>query len=40
MVQEIIEEFSKDKNVEIITLTTFDKDSVSKIKSKLISYAA
>ena len=40
MVNEIIEEFSKDKNVEIVTLTTFDKESVSKIKSKLISYAA
>jgi len=39
MVNEIFEEFSKDKNVEIVTLTTFDKESVSKIKSKLISYA-
>ena len=40
MIKEIIEDFSKDKNAEIVTLTTFDKESVSKIKSKLISYAA
>lgn len=40
MVKEIMEDFSKDKNVEVVTLTTFDRDSISKIKSKLISYAA
>ena len=40
MVKEILEDFSKDKNVEVVTLTTFDRDSISKIKSKLISYAA
>src|SRR6056300_226123 len=40
MVKEIMEVFSKDKNVEVVTLTTFDRDSISKIKSKLISYAA
>tara|TARA_B100001057_G_scaffold464236_1_gene519208 strand:- start:3188 stop:4171 length:984 start_codon:yes stop_codon:yes gene_type:complete len=39
-VKKITEIFSKKTNSEIITLSTFEKKSVSKIKSKLISYAS
>ncbi len=35
-----IEDFLKNKKCEVLTLTTFEKNSVSKIKSKLISYAS
>ena len=38
LVKEIIDKFSKKINCEILTLSTFDKKSVSKIKTKLISY--
>ena len=38
LAKEIIEEFSKKIDGEIITLSTLEKKSVSKIKSKLISY--
>ena len=38
LAKEIIKEFSKKIDGEIITLSTLEKKSVSKIKSKLISY--
>ena len=38
-VKDIINHFSKDKNCEIMTMTTLEKDSISKIKAKLLSYA-
>ena len=38
--KDVIDHFSKDKNCEIMTMTTLEKDSVSKIKSKLLSYAS
>ena len=31
-------EFSKDKDSEVITLSTLEKDSISKVKAKLLSY--
>ena len=36
----VIDYFSKDKNCEIMTMTTLEKDSVSKIKAKLLSYVS
>ncbi len=39
-VNQIIEKFSKKIQGEILTLSTLNKESVSKIKSKLISYAS
>ena len=36
-VNEVIDHFSKDKNCEIMTMTTLEKESVSKIKAKLLS---
>ncbi len=39
-IKEIIDQFSKKMNKEILTLSTLKKDSVLKIKSKLISYAS
>jgi len=38
--KDVIDNFSKDKNCEIITMTTLEKDSISKIKAKLLSYAS
>ena len=38
--KDIIDHFSKDKNCEIMTMTTLEKNSISKIKSKLLSYAS
>ena len=38
--KKIIKEFSKNTNPEVMTLTTFEKKSISKIKSKLINYAS
>ena len=38
--KDIIDNFSKDKNCEIMTMTTLEKDSISKIKAKLLSYAS
>ena len=35
-----IEGFSKNKKCEILTLSTLEKNSVSKLKSKLISYVS
>ena len=37
-VKKIVDKFSKDKKCEVLTLSTLKKDSISKIKSKLISY--
>ncbi|WP_440908974.1 Obg family GTPase CgtA [Candidatus Pelagibacter sp.] len=37
---EIISEFSKNIDCEIITLSTLNKDSVAKLKSKIINYAS
>ena len=39
-VKEIVNNFSKNKKSEIMTLSTFNKDSVSKIKAKLLNYAS
>ena len=35
-----LKSFSKDKNCEVLTLSTLEKDSISKIKAKLISYVS
>ena len=40
VVKEITAEFSKKINKEILTLSTLEKNSVSKIKAKLISYVS
>ena len=37
---EIKDHFSKGKNCEIMTMTTLEKNSVSKIKAKLLSYVS
>ena len=39
-VEEIVKKFSKNKKCEVITLSTFNKDSVTKIKAKLLNYAS
>ena len=39
-VKDVINHFSKDKNCEITTMTTLEKDSISKIKAKLLSYVS
>ena len=38
--KKIVDNFSKEKKCEILTLSTLDKDSVSKFKAKLISYVS
>jgi len=38
--EKIIKKFSKNKNCEVITLSTFNKDSVTKIKVKLLNHAS
>ena len=40
IVEKIVQNFSKDKKCEVLTLSTLEKNSVSKIKAKLISYAS
>ena len=40
LVSQITKEFSKRINVEILTLSTLEKKSISKIKAKLISYVS
>ena len=40
IVKKIVKNFSKDKNCEVLTLSTLEKDSISKIKAKLISYVS
>jgi len=39
-VKEIIEKFKKNKNSEVISLSTLNKVSISKIKAKLLSYVS
>ena len=39
-IKKIIKDISKFTKSEVITLTTFEKKSISKIKAKLISYAS
>ena len=39
-VKKILEEFSKSTKSEVITLSTFERSSISKIKAKLITYAS
>ena len=39
-VKDVIDHFSKNKNCEIMTMTTLEKDSISKIKAKLLSYVS
>ena len=39
-VKEVIDHFSKGKNCEIMTMSTLEKDSISKIKAKLLSYVS
>ena len=39
-VQNIVNNFSKNTKSEIITMSTFEKKIISKIKAKLISYAS
>ncbi len=40
IVENIVTDFSKDKKCEVLTLSTLEKNSVSKIKAKLITYAS
>ena len=39
-VKEIVKNFSKNKSSEVVTLSTIEKDSVSKIKAKLLTYVS
>ena len=39
-VEKIIKNFSKNKKCEVMTLSTFKEDSVSKIKAKLLNYVS
>jgi len=39
-VKEIVKNFSKNKDTEVVTLSTLDKGSVSKIKAKLLAYVS
>ena len=39
-VKKIIKDFSKNTKSEVVTLSTIQKDSIIKIKSKLISYVS
>ena len=39
-IKEIVDNFSKDTKFEIITMSTLEKKTISKIKAKLISYAS
>ena len=39
-VKEIVKKFSKDKKSEVVTLSTLEKGSISKIKAKLLSYVS
>ena len=39
-VKKIMEDFSKNKDSEVVTLTTLEKSSISKIKAKLLSYVS
>jgi len=39
-VKEIVDKFSKNTKFEVITMSTLEKKTISKIKAKLISYAS
>jgi len=39
-VKEILKKFSKNKDSEVVTLSTLEKSSISKIKAKLLSYVS
>ena len=39
-VKKIVKNFSKNKKSEIVTLSTLDKESISKIKAKLLFYVS
>ena len=39
-VKEVSEHLCNGKNCEIMTMTTLEKDSISKIKAKLLSYVS
>ena len=39
-VEEIVKNFAKDKESEVVTLSTLEKGSISKIKAKLLSYVS
>ena len=39
-VGQILKEFSKNKNSEVVILSTLDKESISQIKAKLLSYVS
>ena len=39
-VNEIVKNFSKNKESEVITLSTLDKGSISKVKAKLLTYVS
>ena len=39
-IKKILKNFSKNKDSEVITLSTLDKESISKIKAKLLSYVS
>ena len=39
-VEKIMKNFSKNKKCEVMTLSTFKEDSVSKIKAKLLNYVS
>ena len=39
-VKKILEKFSKNKDSEVVTLSTLEKGSISKIKAKLLSYVS
>ena len=39
-VKEIVKTFSKNKSSEVVTLSTLEKGSISKIKAKLLSYVS
>ena len=39
-VDEIVKDFSKNKDSEVITLSTLDKGSISKVKAKLLAYVS
>ena len=39
-IEKIMKNFSKDKDSEVMTLSTLDKQSISKIKAKLLSYVS
>ena len=39
-VNEIIKSFSKNKNCEVLVLSTLEKNSISKVKAKLLKYVS